>query len=139
MAVRISPFQARYVRHRATELMVDQCKIWKAGSPLLDRVSGNTQRSQENVKYEGRCRFWEVSGGNQTLIGDQQIVMTQTYFSIPFNAPVPESDDIVQITASVDPDLVGRTLNILTTMRGGGLRASRRFTVELIDSQASTW
>lgn len=137
--MRISPFQARYVRHRTSSLMVDRCKIWKAGSPLLDRPSGHTTRSEGAIKYEGRCRFWEVTSGSQTIIGDQQIVMTQSYFSIPYDAPVPESDDIVQIIDSVDPDLIGRTLNILSTVRGGGLRASRRFTVELIESQSATW
>lgn len=137
--VRISPFQSRYIRNRAALLMVDQCKIWTAGKPVLDRVTGKTTRAESAVKYLGKCRFWEIANGSQTLIGDQQIVMSQSFFSIPYDAPVPESDDIVQITASADSDLVGRTINILSIVRGGGLRASRRFTVELIDSQKAAW
>lgn len=137
--VRISPFAAAYVRKRTRDHMVDACKIWKPGDVVLDRNTGKATRTVDTVKYEGPCRFWEVANGNQALVGDEQVVFSQSYLSIPYNAPVPESDDIVQITASVDADLVGRTVAIVSTVRGGGLRASRRFLVSVIESQKETW
>jgi hypothetical protein len=62
-----------------------------------------------------------------------------TYLSIPWDAPLPESDDIITITKSVDTDLVGRSVSITAITRGGGLRASRVFTVQLQDSELAAW
>lgn len=136
--MRISPFAASYVRKRTTEHMVDRCKIWRPGDVVVDN-DGNASRNIAEVKYEGACRFWEVSAGQQVVVGDQQISMTQSYLTLPYNAPVPEQDDIVQITESADSDLQGRVVNITGVVRGGGLRASRRFTVQVVESKKSTW
>lgn len=106
---------------------------------VTDRSTGKAQRVVKTLKYEGVCRFWEVLGGQQALVGDQQIVMSSSYLSLPFDAPVPESDDVVKITKSVDPDLEGRVVRIVSVVRGGGLRASRRFLVQVVDSQKETW
>ena len=136
---RISPFAAAYVRKRTTERMVDECRIWKPGKVVLDRTTGKTVREVLQVRYEGPCRFWEVTAGNQVVIGDQQYVSTQSYLSLPFNSPIPESDDVVQITKSDDIDLIGRTVRVISVVRGGGLRASRKFLVQVVDSKKDTW
>lgn len=137
--MRVSQFASSYVRRRTTDRMVDACKIWKPGAPVVDPVTKKASRSAGELKYEGPCRFWEVSAGSQVIIGDEQVTMTNAYLSVPYNTPVPESDDIVQITASDDPDLVGRTVHIISMVRGGGLRASRVFQVSVTDSKRSTW
>lgn len=136
--MRISPFAASYVRKRTTEHMVDRCKIWQPGDVVVDE-DGFAHRDEALVKYEGPCRFWEVNAGQQIIVGDQQISMTQSYLSLPFDSVIPEQDDIVQITASVDSDLVGRVVNITGVVRGGGLRASRKFTVQVVESKKPTW
>lgn len=135
----ISPFAQSYIRTRTADRMDDTCMIWTAGAPVIDPVTGKSTRSVGTIKYTGKCRFWEVTGGPQVLVGDEQVTITQSFLSVPFDAPVPESDDIVQITASADPDLVGRTVNILSITRGGGLRASRVFRVQLVDSKSGAW
>lgn len=135
----ISPFAAAYVRKRTTEHMVDTCKIWKPGKPVRDPVTGVTKRAVETMKYEGPCRFWEVSAGSTVVVGDEKITMTQSYLSLPFNALIPESEDVVQITKSVDDDLVGRVVTIEGVVRGGGLRASRKFSVKVVESKKATW
>ena len=137
--MRISPVLARYIRKRATELMVDECMIYTAGKPVLDNTTGSVTRDQGEIKYEGPCRVWEVRGSGQTLIGDVQMNTDSTYLSIPWDAPLPESDDIITITKSVDTDLVGRSVSITAITRGGGLRASRVFTVQLQDSEMAAW
>lgn len=137
--MRISPFAAKYVRSRTAERMTDQCRIWKPGPPVLDRNTGKTKRAADIVRYEGKCRFWEVSSGQQVLIGDQQLVMSQSYLSLPYNSVVPESDDIIKITKSVDDDLTGRTVRVVSVVRGGGLRASRRFMVQVVESEKANW
>lgn len=135
----ISAFAREYVRNRTTQRMSDACRIFTPGKVLLDKVTGKTKRDVATVKYEGPCRFWEVTAGQQALLGDQQVVFSQSYLSIPYAAPVPESDDVVLITESDDPDLRGRTVRVISTVRGGGLRASRRFLVQVQTSQKDSW
>src|SRR5512139_3555892 len=118
--------------------MVDRCKIWKPGDVIVD-ANGDAHRDVALLKYEGPCRFWEVNAGAQVVVGDQQISMTQSYLSLPFDSIIPEQDDIVQITASVDSDLVGRVVNVTGVVRGGGLRASRKFSVQVVESKKATW
>lgn len=137
--MRISPFAASYVRKRTAERMDDVCKVWKPGPPVLDRTTGKTRRGDSVVKYEGPCRFWEVTSGQQALLGDTQVVFSQSYLSLPYNSVVPESDDVVKIIRSVDADLTGRTVRVVSVVRGGGLRASRRFMVQVIDSSKDSW
>lgn len=134
----VSRFAASYVRKRTTERMEDRCRIWKPGPPVTG-PDGKATRSVATVKYEGKCRIWEVSSGTQVLIGDEKLTMTQTYLSLPYNSVVPESDDVIKILACDDNDLVGRTVTVLSVVRGGGLRASRKFLVQVVESRKATW
>jgi hypothetical protein len=137
--MRISPFAQEYIRKRTAELMHDACKIYTPGSPVLDRTTGNTTTPESAVKYEGPCRFWEVQAGQQVLIGDQELVMTQSFLSLPYDAPVPEGDDVVEITDCDDPVLIGTTVNVISAVHGGGLRASRKLLVRVIESESGSW
>lgn len=134
----ISSFATNYLRTRTADRMQDSCRIFRRSGVTVDE-NFKASRGEAVVKYDGPCRIWEVTAGNQVIVSDQQVVVTQTYLSLPWDAPVPESDDIVLITASADSDLVGRTVAITGITRGGGLRASRRFTVTFVDSQSDAW
>ena len=136
----VSRFAASYVRKRTAERMTDTCEIWKPGPPVTDRANGGkATRAKALVKYFGPCRIWEVNAGTQVLIGDEKLVMTQTYLSLPFNSVVPESEDVIKIVSCDDNDLVGRTVTVISVVRGGGLRASRKFLVQVVDSRKDTW
>jgi hypothetical protein len=137
--VGISKFGRSYVRKRATQRQDDACKIWKPGPVVVDKSTGKSSRSVLQVKYEGPCRFWEVTAGQQIVVGDEQITMTQAYLSLPYNAPIPEADDVVEITHSDDTDLIGRTVEVISAVRGGGLRASRRLMVKVRESKKANW
>jgi len=137
--MRISPTSQAYIRKRATALMHDACTIYKPGKPVLDRNTGKTVTGPPTVKYTGPCRIWEVSAGQQMLMGDEQITLTQTYLSLPFDAPVPEEDDTVQILQADDTNLVGKTVSVISTVHGGGLRASRKLLVRVVESEKDSW
>lgn len=139
MPLGISKFAASYVRRRTTDRMEDECRIYRPGEMEIDPVTKKAKRGNPEVKYEGPCRFWEVQAGTPSVIGDQQLTVSTAYLSLPFNSYVPEQDDIVLITKSVDSDLVDRTVQVISVVRGGGLRASRRFQVRLVDSQKASW
>ena len=134
----ISKFATDYLRTRATDRMEDECRIFKPGGMVVGE-DFKAHRAPAQVRYEGRCRLWEVASSSQVVISDEQLVISTTYLSLPWDAPVPESDDIVLMTKSADVDLVGRTLSIISVTRGGGLRASRKFTVRVVDSRKEAW
>lgn len=136
--LRISPYAKTYIRDRATDLMNATVRINKP-APAYDPVTRTTTNTEGPVKYEGPARIWEVPGGQQIIIGDQEIVVTQSNMSIPWDAPVPEVDDLIIVVDSDDSDLVGRSINIESMVRGGGLRASRRFEVSISSSKKDTW
>lgn len=134
----ISDFAVDYLRRRSTHRMQDECRIFRPGEMVLDSEF-KARRGPAVVKYEGPCRLWEVASSSQVVISDEQVVISTTYLSLPWDAPVPESDDIVLMTKSSDPDLEGRTLSIISVTRGGGLRGSRKFTVRVVDSRKENW
>lgn len=134
----MSDYATRYLRDRTAARMEDTCRIFTPGKMVVGS-DFKSRREPQTVKYEGPCRIWEVISGNQVVISDKQVVVSQTYLSLPYDAPVPESDDIVLITKSADPDLVGRTVSIVSVTRGGGLRASRKMLVRVVDSKKATW
>ena len=104
------------------------------GTPkvVYDPATKRAARSDGTLIYEGPCRLWQVTGGGSTTFQDKEVVITTTYLSIPWNNEG-EPKDIVTITASVDDELVGRSLNIEAVTRGGGLRGSRVYRVAFVD------
>lgn len=113
--------------------MTDTCIIYKASGATLDRTNFKTTRTIGTSRYTGPCRYWEAQAGNQVLLGDEEVTITQTFLSLPFNAPIPEHDDIVEITQSDDPTLVGTTVAVVGVAQGGGLRGSRVLSVQVVD------
>jgi hypothetical protein len=143
--LKVSRYAQRYIRDKATELMPGTCRFY--APPNTDDpgnynpTTGDWSSGAITVKWTGPCRIWEVAAGQQVVVGEQEIVTTQTYLSLPFDVtPLPEHDDIIEVlTYPDDPDLVGRTVSIEDFVRGGGLRASRRFLVTVQSSNKSTW
>jgi hypothetical protein len=140
--MRVSPYSQAYIQNKAQELMNSRVKIFTPdlGGGTYDPVTGDVTPGEGTFKYEGPARIWEVPGGQNIVIGEEEVTVTQTYLSIPYWVmPLPEMDDVIAVLESDDPDLVGRTVIIQNTIRGGGLRASRRFQVQVSDSKKSEW
>lgn len=120
--------------------MEDECRIYIPG---LRRVHYDPDTRVATTLsgtdfYRGKCRLWEVPAGGKFDLGDLTYTMSQTWLSIPYDAPVPDTDHLVEMLKSVDPDLVGRILRITSVVHGGGLRASRRMQVEFVDRKDVT-
>lgn len=131
---RISPFARAYGRHRATELMEDRCRILRPGpvSTTYDPVTRKVITVSGVLVYEGACRLWEANT-SRTEVNGQLFTVAQPYLSIPWDAPIPEMNDRVEMLDSVDSKLVGRGLIIMSVTRGGGLRVSRRMAARFTD------
>ena len=137
--MQIGTYPRDHIRQRATDLMSARVKISRPGT-TYDPVTRRDISTEGDILYEGPARIWEVPAGQQVVIGEEEIVVTSTYLAIPFWVqPLPESDDLIVVTQSDDEDLVGRSLDIVSTVRGGGLRASRRFQVKISESKKRSW
>ena len=134
----VSDFARDYITGQADSLMDSTIRISTPGT-VYDIATRRNTTTSGAVKYEGPARIWEQAAGSVTMVGDDEIVMSQAYMSIPWDAPVPHNDDLTLIVDSSDPDLVGRTVNIDSVSRGGSLTASRQFRVTLSVSKRETW
>lgn len=138
---RVSPFARNYIRSRSSDLMTDVCQIYRPGSGQVtyDPVTHRATNADRTPLYEGPCRLWQVPTSNSQTFEGQDILVSQMYLSLPWNAMVPEPEDQAKILVSDDPTVVGRYYQIEAIERAGGLRASRRLLVQAIDSPSTLW
>jgi hypothetical protein len=136
--LRISPYALTYLRERATDLM--NCAII-ASAPVVayDALTRRETSGAGSVIYDGPARVWQVPSSAQVLVGEDQVTITQTMLSVPWETPSFSLDTLILVTAADDDDLIGRSLNIESSVRGGGLRASRQFSVSISTSKRVSW
>jgi hypothetical protein len=127
-----------YVRSRAQWWMSAECIIERNIAPVFDIGTGLATGQDKTLIYEGKCRVWELTTGGQVLVNEQSIEMQNTQLSIPWDfGPVPIVDDLVTITDSAtDTNMVGRMFEIIDMVKSGELRATRRFSVHLIQEKS---
>lgn len=137
----VSAFARQYLRTRSVELMNDACVIHHpgAGRVAYDRTSGQATNHVGTALYTGPCRLWEIPAAQLTQLQGDLVAISTMYLSLPYDAPVPEAGDIVQMTVSADPNVVGRTLDVVSVVRAGNLRGSRRVLVRYTESGKDTW
>jgi hypothetical protein len=136
--LRISSYAKTYIRERATELMNCTVLAYRPGTEY-DPVTRRNTSTLGVLVYDGPARVWEVPGAAQVVIGDEQLTISQSFLSVPWATPSFTLDTMILVTAADDDDLVGRSLNIESSVRGGGLRASRMFQVSISTSKRDSW
>lgn len=107
------------VQLRADEeaLLPDQCTITRAGDGSPGTFNETTGRYDGGPAadeiYEGACRIAPLSASDRSLLfGDKDINVLGYRITLPHDAPVLSKDDAVEVTASADPQLVGRHLEV---------------------------
>jgi hypothetical protein len=137
----ITSFAKSYARLRSTERMVDACTIVRPGEARLDYdpATRKVVNSAGTTVYTGPCRIWEIPAGSLQIVGDEEYYMSSMYLSLPYDAPLCQPEDQVQVTGCEDTSLIGRALKVTSILRAGGLRASRLLQVQFIDSFKEEW
>jgi hypothetical protein len=127
-----------YVRSRTQWWMSAECIIERRKSPIFQTNTGYAIGPAKEAVYEGKCRIWEITTGGQVLIGEQSIEMQNTQISIPWDIdPIPIVDDLVTITdCATDVNMIGRMFEIIDTAKSGELRATRRFSVHMVQEKS---
>ena len=108
--------------------MVDACTITRPGAGVgtFDPVTGETGAVARATVYTGRCSVTprEVVGQDRPAAG-QVITVDMVDVAIPYGVTAVEVDDTVTITASLDPDAVGRDL-VVQSVRAYTTATARR-------------
>lgn len=137
----VTAFSRSYLRKRATHLMEDSgdtCVIKRPGEAkvIVDPITNEAERVLgQVVVYEGACRLVKPGGGGKSEYQEKDVAVEQTLLALPFDAGVPQMNDVVTMTGSDDPEVVGSQWTVQDTERAGGLRGSRVVTVKTFDHE----
>lgn len=111
----------------AEALMQDSCTITRAGGgSSFDPATGTYTDPASTTVYTGKCRVKPRNLVDRTVqAGEQQVSLWPFEVSVPVSATDVDLDDVVTVTGSIDPSLVGRTLRVRSVARGTFLTARR--------------
>lgn len=115
----IHPGWAASNRPAATSVLADWCSITRpgVGDPTFDPATGTTSAPAPSVVVTAlRCRV-EVAparGPEQSAFGEQTVTSRGYVVQIPWDWTDVAVDDVLTVTVSGDPGLVGRALRVLS-------------------------
>lgn len=94
-------------RGAAERLMQDTCTIRRVVSESTDPGSGVVTPTYSTV-YSGKCRVQQAGAASRVEAGQASLLMLPFQVQVPMSVTGVQAEDQVVITASLDPDLVGR-------------------------------
>lgn len=126
-----------FVRNRAPSFMTSTCTISRPKDPTFDINTGTASGGTRTTIYTGVCRVWEVTGPGVVTVGEDDIIQQTTNISIPWDTdPVPIRGDYIKIeTSATDDNMVDRLFEIIDMAKSGELRATRRFSVQMVQEK----
>jgi hypothetical protein len=140
----VSPYARAYARAHATAHMYYTVRIERMSLGVFDQVGGGIVPAVKALIYTGPARIWTVTGPQVIAVGEDEMSMTQTNLSIPWDAdPVPHRDDIATVVdynphgGFGDQALIGKTFRVLDVQYGGQMYATRRMSVQAIEESAA--
>jgi len=101
-------------RDAAERLMTDECRVTKAGGVTIDPDTGQSVPKLTEV-YTGRCKV-QTSGGVGGDTTDTGVVVNEWLVRVdfPWATQGLAPDMVVEITKSVDPNLVGHRFRLVS-------------------------
>jgi hypothetical protein len=120
-------------RREAEALMRDTVTVYRPGPDIFDRATGQTVPGQPEVTfYTGKARVKvEQLADSEVQAGEQEVALRQYKVSLPFTTTLPATGerprpgDVVDVTASPDPRLVGVRLWVTGVQYSGTATAWR--------------
>lgn len=133
-------------RQAAERLMGDTCVIRRpTGTIRVDPDTGVVSPEYTTV-YEGKCKLQTAGGiasqvvsasGDATNVGGN-VPVWSLYLHLPMSAADCRPGDLAQITASVDPTLVGRRLRLVNLQSEKTHATARRWNVSEMPQEGET-
>lgn len=95
-------------------LLPDTCTVTRAaGEPVFDANTGTYTTPDPTTIYTGACRIAPLPVQDRAVIfGEAAVDLVVYQATFPYNAPVFEKDDRVNVTVSQDTQLIGRALEV---------------------------
>lgn len=121
--VSIDALLARRDRRR---IMTDQCVVIRDAAPVFDPVTGLITTSG-TIVYAGRC-WIAPSRSADPAVASTEAQTRSIVIDVDHAAPV-AMGDVVRVTVSADPDLIGRRY-VIGQVRAASLHDVRRLTAE---------
>lgn len=116
------------VRQRAEAVQTSYGRVVRGELGGLDRATGLVSGLRgAQVVYEGQMRVASVSE-SLTSRGGGEGAQRNTTVSIPFDAQVPQIDDVVIVATDNDPSVARMVLRVVAVDGGGYFNAARRLT-----------
>lgn len=117
--------------------MRDTISLYRPGPDIFDRATGQSIPGHPAVIfYTGKARVKaEQLADSEVQAGEREVVLRQYKVTLPFSTALPESGerpkpgDVVDVSASPDPRLVGRRLWV-TGVQYSGTATAWRIIVE---------
>lgn len=111
--------------------MLDTVRVWRPGTPSFNRGTGTTTPGAPFELYAGKARVKPFGRSASTGVeaGEREVALREYVVSLPFSALPPSGQSVmpgdqIQVTASMDGRMVGRTLWV---------------TVSQLNAQATAW
>ena len=102
----------KMAQRRAETRMPDTCEIKRQSGTVRDDESGTRVPSYTTL-YTGKCRVQQNSGMPASSdVGQDFVLLLTLEVQLPMSVTGLKVDDRIQITTSLDPDLIGRTFLI---------------------------
>lgn len=110
----------------AESLMSATCEVRQRGTgePVTDPVTGETTPTLGALVYTGRC-WIRPGGGSSVVIEGAEAFSYDFQVSLPAATTGVTGGQLLTVTGSPDPDLIGRVLEIEQVERGD-YRVARR-------------
>lgn len=112
---------------RAAEaLMVDICRIYTEGDPVLNPTTGQNVRPQTTL-YTGKCRIRPNQNGTSSDVdaGQTRVDVAPFVVSVPLSVVTVTPGALVEPLSSRDPSLLAKRLSVVSVIRGTHITARR--------------
>lgn len=116
------------LRTSVDRFFVDTCTIRKPVASVFDPDAGYTDATGDTV-YTGRCWVRPFASEQVVQAGEDVEALHRYTVRLPWKTTGIEKDQLVTITNSEDPHMVGRVLRV-RDVQGGSQNTSRRLVCE---------
>ena len=112
-------------RAAAERAMADTCVIRRRTDTTTDDFSGVATPTYATL-YTGKCRMQQNTPSAQQLdVGEDRVLLQPFVLSVPISVTGIQPGDQATVTASLDPDLVGRVFLVKAVAHKTNLTARR--------------
>jgi hypothetical protein len=126
----IGPYQLQEFRDLASDAMTDRCTISRSAGRGVYNPETNTHDPAGTAPvWSGRCRVASSVAGQDVTVGALHEVLGRYIVHIPYDTPTVQPGDVVTVTESADPQLLGQRLTV-ESVPMSTVHARRRLVVQ---------